>query len=143
MKSHGFTLIEILVVIAIVGVLLSIGASVFRTLQTQNELAAAIQTIRLASNRAQILAQGSANDSGWGIKMSEGEIVVFQGSVFASRDQSFDQDYNVASNVRFSGLTEIAFNKQSGHINSPGTLTITSPSGVKNLSVNSKGILTY
>ena len=78
--------------------------------------------------------------------------MIFKGSSFSSRDQNYDEAYEVSSGISVSGsgtiinagTAEDVFEKMSGKSLQTGTVTLTSSNGdSKNIYVNEKGMVEY
>ncbi|MBI5222369.1 MAG: type II secretion system protein [Candidatus Magasanikbacteria bacterium] len=141
---RGFTLLELLLSIAVISVVAGVALPVSRAFQARNDLdiaaASAAQTLR----RAQVLAQGMDGDISWGTRVQSGSITLFRGASYATRDASFDEVFDVPTTITLSGLTEVVFSKFTGDPTTTGTFTLTSSDNeVMNLTINTKGTITY
>ncbi len=140
----GFTLLELLLSMAVIAVIASFSVPAFHLLQVKNDLTIATNTIVQTLNRAQILSQAVDGDSSWGVKAQSGLITLFKGTSFASRDASFDEHSSVPSTITFSGTSEYVFSKMTGYPVATGTATLTSTYGdTSSVSVNGKGVVSY
>lgn len=142
--KRGFTLLELLLSIALISVVAGVALPVSRAFQTRNDLdiaaAAAAQTLR----RAQALAQGMDGDISWGVSASSGSITLFRGASYAARNPNFDEVFDVPATITPSGFTEVVFAKFTGDPTAAGTLTLTSSdSEVINIAINAKGTISY
>lgn len=144
MKSKGFTLIEVMLVSATIGVLAAISVPVYSNLQVKNDLDVATNTTLQTLRRAQVLSQAVDGDSSWGVKLQSSDITLFKGASYAGRDTTFDEIYTMSGNVTPSGVSEVVFSKLLGVPNTTGTITLTSSNNdVQNIALNSKGFLDY
>ena len=143
-NRSGFTIIELLLVIAIMTVTLSIMIPVSTDYQKRNDLDLAQTTFAQSVRRAQQLSMASDGDSQWGVATDSinGNIVVYKGATFIGRDTSFDENYDLSKAITVSGQSEYDFTKLLGSTTS-GTVTFTNGNYVKNVSVNVKGIVNY
>ncbi|OGE79372.1 MAG: hypothetical protein A2751_05470 [Candidatus Doudnabacteria bacterium RIFCSPHIGHO2_01_FULL_46_14] len=140
----GFTLIEVLLVVVLVGMLAGVGIPIYQALQSRNDLDIASSAVAQNLRRAQILAQAVDGDSAWGTRIQTGGVVVFKGSSFASRDQDYDETFEISSSIVSSGLSEVVFSKLAGFPQTTGTVTLISQaSEKKNITINSKGTVSY
>ena len=140
---RGFTVIELILVIGIIGLLASITGPVFHTVQVKNELKDSTNILVQSLWRAQLLAQAVSQDSDWSVEIDTNKVIIFKGTNFILRDQSFDQQENLSSHVSFSGLNEIRFNKFSGLPQNTGSVSISTDLETKNLNINAKGRIDF
>lgn len=142
-NEKGFTLIEAILVIAILIILGSVGIPVFGTFLERNNLKVAESTIVGALRSAQISAMNNLGDSDWGVWASAGQVVVYKGESYASRDTAFDIVHSTSTSVLYSGINEINFAKTSGLPNTTGDFVLSTTNGVDNISINEKGKIDY
>lgn len=141
--NSGFTLLELLLSVAIISLLAGFSLPVYRTLLSKNDLDIAVVTTAQSLRRAQMLAQAVDGDTTWGVKAQSGSLVIFKGVSFSGRDSNFDETFTVPTTIGLSGVTEITFAKMTGLPISTGTLTLTSESDSKTVNVNQKGMVEY
>lgn len=140
----GFTLLEVLLVIATITVLAGIGIPVYTSLQIKNDLDVATSTSLQAIRRAQMLSQAVDGDTTWGAKIQSASITLFKGSSYGGRDTNYDEVYSLSGSVTPTGITELVFSKLLGTPNTTGTLTLTNTNNeVQNITIGSKGQLDY
>lgn len=140
----GFTLPEMLLSIALLGILVAITIPVFQSVQIQDDLSLAIAQTGQSWRRAQTLSVGSKDDTTWGVYVQTGTITVFQGASYAARDMAYDEVFDIADTITIGGPSEIVFGQLTGEPSATGTLTFT---GVNNqeftVSINEKGMVAY
>lgn len=142
----GFTLLEVLLSIALLGLIAGFTTPIYSSFQNRNDLDIAISNTVQSLRRAQLLAQASSSDTSWGIKLQAGSLTIFRGSSFAARDSNFDEIYPMSTGITLSNLNEIVFDKFSGLPTGPsvGTITLTDPNNeTKNITINAKGMFDY
>lgn len=141
-QKNGFTLLELLLSVALISLLAGIAAPMYLSLQAENEVSIAATTVSDVLRRGQIRAQAVDGDSDWGVEMVSSTATIFKGNNFVGRDQSFDENYKMTATIKLSGLNEVVFNKFSGWTTSSGTIIITHQDGrQKNVSVSELGII--
>lgn len=144
MKSGaGFTLIEVLLSVALIGLIAGIGAVVFQQLQSRNDLDVAATTMATAYRRAQALSRAADADTTWGVRVDVGSITIFQGAAYASRNTLFDEVSATSLAITPSGFQEVIFAKLTGLPQTTGSLTLTGPNGTRTLTLNAQGTVLY
>lgn len=141
--NFGFSLIEVLLSIALIALLSGLAAPVFLRMQTKNDLDLAVVSLAQSLRRAQIQAQAVDGDTRWGVKIQPGNLTLFKGLSYALRDTSYDEAFDLNSHISFSGPAEIVFAKFTGLPQTTGTLTLATGSESITLNVNEKGTVSY
>lgn len=142
-KLKAFSLLEILLVVAMIGIISGITAVVYQSFQVKNNIDLAQITTVQTLRRAQIQSKASDGDSTWGVNISSTNITMFKGASYALRDSTFDEIYDFPSSITPSGIQEIVFTKMDGEPSATGTITFTTNNETRNLTINSKGMVSY
>ncbi|NCN25498.1 hypothetical protein COT94_02335 [Candidatus Falkowbacteria bacterium CG10_big_fil_rev_8_21_14_0_10_37_14] len=143
-KLSAFTLVEMLLIIAIMGVIVGLSAPVVRLSQISNNLDLAALTTTQAIKRAQLLSMAVAEDSNWGLNAGTSSLIIFKGANFATRDINFDEVWDMPSGTSVTSTASIVFNKTRGDCITPGQLFVSSVNNAtKILVINSKGTVEY
>jgi len=143
-KAHGFTLIELMLSLAILAIVAALLIPVSQTLQNKSNLSTATQSIVLALRQAQTFALASQSDSSWGVYLLEegGSLIIFEGTSYARGTEY--EEVTFTDTITVSGVSEIVFQKRTGETANTGDITLTSPSnGTATISVNAKGVVLY
>jgi len=144
MKSKGFTLAELLVVIALIGISAAAFIPLSRALQNKNDITSVADIISQNLRRAQALSQSVDGDTTWGVHFQTGSVTLFQGPNYIGRNINFDEVFSISPKVNFTGgIQEVVYSKLKGEPNSTGNINISLNSETKNININAKGILTY
>lgn len=137
---RGLTLIELVLVLALLFVILAVFLPFLESIRSSNDLMVAANLALSSFRRAQARAINAENDSAWGVKITEGKIIIFKGSDFINRDQPFDEPLFISPKINISGLQEVIFSKITGKANLTGVLNL----AIKNLSqvinINEQGV---
>ncbi len=112
--EDGFSLLELLLSIALIGILLAASFPVYQQVQNKNAAMLAANTIEQTVHRATLLARSGAQDSAWGVKVASGSVTLFSGDSYAARDTAFDEVFTFSTTVQFSTTPEMVFAKQTG-----------------------------
>lgn len=120
MKKSGFTLIEILLSIVMIGILSMISVPIYQSFQDKNNLNIATQTIVQALRQTQTYAYSGKEDSDWGVHIgainpeAQESCIIFKGSDYDNRDQNFDELIDLPKNITHSANQDIIFTKFTG-----------------------------
>ena len=143
-KRKGFTLLEMLLSIAILTLLAGLSVPIYRSFYTKNDLNLSSETLVHALRRAQSESQGVLNDSSRGVYIESGNIRLFSGSSYATRDVNLDENFEIPQNIQLSGLNEVVFDKVSGLPQATGEFILTSVNNeVSTTTINSMGTIFY
>jgi prepilin-type N-terminal cleavage/methylation domain-containing protein len=123
MKHSGLTLVEILLVVAIIGLLSTFTIPLYREYQIRNDLNVVTEQITQGLARARLLSESSQNDTGWGFYVPAG--VLYKGSSYAKRDPKFDELYAMPSTIKTAGLFEVSYSKIKGVPSATGSIILT------------------
>lgn len=141
-KKNGFTLLELLLAISMMGILAVLATPMYLSLQAENEMSITAITIEDILHRAQLKSQAVDGDSAWGVNIKTGSLTIFKGQNFANRDQAFDEIFSLSGAVELSGTTEIIFSPLFGTPNVIGTIKLAHLDGRQTqLSINGMGII--
>lgn len=141
--EQAFTLLELLLSIAIIGVLAGLSLPVYRTLMVKNDLDIAADSTTSSLRRAQMLSQAVDGDTTWGVKVQSGSIVLFKGTSYAGRDANFDETFDVPTTIGVGGTTEYVFAKFTGFPQPTGTINLATESDTRSVSINEKGTVSF
>ncbi len=143
-KEGGFTLVELLLSVTIIGILTALSLPVYETFARRNDLDLTAQSVAGALRRAQVYARGNNYDSNWGVKFQSGSATLYRGTSYATRTSGFDETTTIPGTVSVSGLDDIQFAKLTGTPSATGTLTLTSTTNdSRAISLNAEGMVNY
>ena len=145
MKSnYGFTLLEVLLSIALISILAGVSLPAYYTLFSKNDLDVAKNQVAQSLGRASFLSSASVGDTTWGLEVLSGKIVIFKGANYAGRDVNYDEIYGIPPSIIPSGLSEVVFYKMTGFPGATGAIILTSTNGeTRTITINSKGSINY
>lgn len=140
----GFTLIEMLLTLAVIALLAGVSAPIFMSFQARNDLNVASSVVLSSLRRAQTLARAMENDKSWGVYMEDLQLTIFSGTDYASRDVNYDEIFVIAPTVSFAGITEVVFDRFTGETSDVGNIIINSNNNdSRTITINKKGMLQY
>lgn len=143
-KNTGFTLLEVLLSVAIIALLAGLGTPIYQSFQVRNDLDVATNTIAQSLRRAQVLSQAVDGDTSWGLSVQGGAVTLFRGVSYASRDASFDEVFDLPGSIIPSGVSEVVYEKFTGEPQTTGTVILTSNANeTRNITINEKGTISY
>lgn len=139
-KKNGYTLLEVLLVIALIAIVAGFSAPLFRGFALSNQVDSAKSTFMSAIRSAKINAENGALDSDWGVYFEGNRAILYVGDSYQTRNINYDLIYS-SPEIQISGESEINFQKISGLPNSTFSISINGSSGSRVISVNEKGIV--
>ncbi len=139
LTARGFTLIEILLSVALVSIVFGMSYVMYQSVPYQNDLDIGVQASRELLVEASRYAAASYDDSEWGVSFVTGTAVLFKGTSYDARDPQFDETIDLFS-ISVSGQNEYVFRKKTGYPTVVGVTTFTSPATgeSKSIDVNEK-----
>lgn len=141
--KKGFTLLELLLSVAIISLLAGLSLPVYRTLIIKNDLDVATTTIASSLRRAQVLSQAVDGDTTWGVKVQSGSITLFKGTSFTARDTNFDEVFDAPTAIGVAGVTEVVYTKFTGLPQTTGTINLSTEADGRSVTINEKGTISY
>ena len=142
-NKSGFTIIELLLVVSIITIVGTVFLPVSVDYMQRNDLNVAQTTYAQSVRRAQQISMSGEYDSQWGVIATSGNIVIFKGSTYATRDTNYDENYGISSSIISSGQAEYDFAKITGAPSQTGVVAFTNGNFQKTVSVNAEGIVNY
>ncbi|MGB2762360.1 MAG: prepilin-type N-terminal cleavage/methylation domain-containing protein [Minisyncoccales bacterium] len=128
-KCKSFTLIEVLVIIAVIIILCAITANVYSSFRSHSELNTSSEKILSALRLSQSKTLSSEGASEYGVHFEQDKIVLFKGNVYDALDSN-NERYDFSSRIEISNIsfngggTEIIFDRISGTTSEFGTVKL-------------------
>ncbi len=144
-SAQGFTLLEVVLVIGIMGVLVVLTATSISRFQQKNDLDLAVTSATDALRLAEERARAVDGDARWGVSFATGSVTIFRGSSFAGRDSAYDEVTTLSDSIVASGTKEYVFARLAATTTNVGTTTWIHQ-GInesRDVGVNAKGTITY
>jgi type II secretory pathway pseudopilin PulG len=129
MKTRGFTLIEVSIIILIMLIVVTIIIGVFSTLNSSQGLLGSAEEVRSIIQKAQSLTLSSKGDTRYGVHFDTNQVVLYQGSSYSSSDANnvvtpLSSKVTISSIVLVGGGSEVLFDRLTGATSQSGTTTI-------------------
>jgi len=141
---RGFTLLELLLSVAVIGLLAASSIPVYQSFQIRNDLDITAENTAQSLRRAQLLSQAADGDTSWGVKIQSASLVLFKGASYAVRDTTFDEEFAIPTSITPSGVSEVVFTKFTGLPQVSGTINFNSNiNETRTVTLNSKGMVSY
>lgn len=138
----GLTLIEILIVVALLAVLMGLTVPVGLRFLSNEQLTSAVDDVVQTLRRAEELSRIQERDSSYGVFFTSSGYTFFKGSSYSGRDTAYDEIYTLPSGVSATtNLTasDIVFGKLNGIPDESGLISLMNNAGSENLEINSAG----
>jgi prepilin-type N-terminal cleavage/methylation domain-containing protein len=143
-KEAGFTLMEMLLSVAIISILAGMGVPIYESFARRNDLDLTTQAVAETLRRAEAYARNGNNDSSWSVEVQSNAVTLFKGATYASRNTNYDETVSVPGSITLSGLGELQFAKLSAKPNTSGNIVLSSTTGdTRTITVNDKGTVGY
>ncbi|MBI4992268.1 MAG: prepilin-type N-terminal cleavage/methylation domain-containing protein [Candidatus Harrisonbacteria bacterium] len=146
-KQNGFTVVEVLIAIAVVSVLASLSVAYFNSFLARNELQNESLKVVDSLRRARGQSMARQEDSQWGVHFESNKYVLFKGSSYSAAD-SYNEEITLPDVLTIStinlngGGSDVVFNKITGETLNFGTTTIQNDlNESKNIVINSYGTI--
>lgn len=149
--EKGISVIELLGVLAVLGLLLLIILPQFSKLRENQALKAAVSDTLSAFNKARGNTLASVNSSTYGVHLESNQVIIFTGTIFSALAPD-NENINIISPVSITNVTlngvsgnsgEMYFNRLSGAPSKTGTITISSPSFSKVINLSATGVASF
>ena len=127
--SSGFTLVEILIALFIIGLLSTILTGVLSKYRDRQALSTASETILTALSEARQKTLSLENNMQYGVYFDKSRVVIFPGTVF-SEPNSLNQEFPLESAVNISttslvtSTSTVVFSKVTGAVSNYGSVTV-------------------
>lgn len=144
-KNSGFTLLETMIVLAIMTVILAIIIFSYNSAQSKKKVEVTIDSISLRLEEAKSNALAGKKGTDWGVKFNTIGYVLFNGSSFNSADVN-NASSTVATNITIKtnlsgGGSSVIFSRMTGVPNVTGSVVINDINNIKNLATTTIGTL--
>lgn len=145
---RGITIIELLIVLAVLGIIISVVISQFSRIRENQVLKNGIADVLSSINKARSQTLSSLNSSEYGVRFESNKVIIFKGKVFSANDAN-NETIDITSpasitNVTLSGISGILgnmyFNRLSGIPSATGNITFSTGNYLKIITISETGV---
>lgn len=142
--SHGFTLMEVLLSLAIIGILTGISIPMYGGIQGRESLSSSVTSSVEMLRLAQSYARNGYYDDSWSVRFSSNSATLYKGSSYTSRNTTYDETISLATGTSVIGSPiDIHFQKLNGNPVSDISIQLQRNATQKNININSQGMVQY
>lgn len=128
-KTFGFSLLELLVVLAIISIVAAIVTTAFSTYRSNNDLKFAAERGVSMLREARAKSLSSENDMQYGVHFETAQIVLFAGSTYNASDPNnvvyaFPSTIQIFPITLTGGAVDVIFKRLTGETSQDGTVTM-------------------
>ena len=147
--QKGFTITELLIVLAILAVIVTIVVSAFSKFNNNQSLDGAIGEVTSTLNEARANTLASYDNSAYGVHFQADKIVLFKGSTYSASDPD-NEDVALSSKISVSNIalsgggSDVVFKRLTGKTDQNGVITlsfISDPTKIKTITIQKSGII--
>jgi Tfp pilus assembly protein FimT len=141
-NNAGFTLFELLLIISAFAIIIAISVPFSNSSIIRGNLDTSVRLVESSLRRTYTYARAGENNSNWGTRITNTNVVVFSGSSYNGRNSTFDEINNMPSDIvlgdtlAVNGVVDIIFSKNSGSPNRVGSMTMTANNDTKTITIN-------
>jgi prepilin-type N-terminal cleavage/methylation domain-containing protein len=149
-KTKGFSAVEILIVVAIMGLVAGSIFYSFSSFSKEQSLTSAVETFKTALNEARSKTLSSLGDSQYGVHIENTKAVLFKGTTYSASDANnvafvMPTAVEIVSISLNGGGANMVFQKITGKTNQYGSAIIRLRSNIaksKTITINQSGTIT-
>ena len=141
--NKGFTFVEVLLVIAILGVLVGLAIPFYQSFQVSSQLDNTTQEVAQTLRRAQARSMASEYFSPFGLHFESQKFVLFRGDTYIESDP-FNEPVEVPGILSVSSVfgPDIVFSRVEGRPDVTGSITISTTYGKsRTININELGVI--
>lgn len=142
--KKGFTLIEIMLSVAVISGLIIVGTTAFYQVVSRVAVANAEETFQSSLRRAQTLARNQSRNSNWGVYLDQdaSRILIYAGESYETRNTTLDEAINIDGIIDISEpVFELNFEQISGSLtpvsSTAETLTFSAQGNSRTIAITS------
>ncbi len=143
LKREGFTILELIITIAILFILGSISIIGMSNISNKSYLNSDVETVKSALLKARTMSINGVDGIEHGIYLASTSVTIFKGVNFVgtSIDSVYNLNHGVISSVSFSNATtSLYFNKITGSPSASGTLVLSGENSSTTIMIYASGL---
>lgn len=147
-KTRGITVVELLAVIAVIGIIILIAFPQFSRMRENQVIKNATADVLSVIEKARSQTLSSLNSSEYGVRFQSDRVIIFKGKVF-SESAADNETVNIISPASISNITlngvsgsemNMYFSRLSGTPSASGTVTINTTNIQKIITISATGM---
>jgi len=131
--KKGFTLVEILIVLSVLGIIAAIVMFSFSSVSSSGALDRSVSDVISALSQARSETLSSKDNSSYGVRFEQSEVIIFKESYSPGNSENVTISLSgptLISNVSLGGGgSEVLFERFTGNAATGGTVTLTNNAG--------------
>ena len=125
-KHRGISVLEILMAVAIIGILVAISVSVFSSLSNSQSLERDAQNVHSQIEKARTMAINSVDGVEHGVKFTSSKVEVFSGTAYIASPSNVEAYYDIPTKSTITGgIGSLYFAKLTGNSSAGSSWTVT------------------
>ncbi len=125
MRLAGFTYIEVLLTVALMVLVAFFASPFYGDFVYERSMDIVEQTVQMSFAKAQIYSMTGMRGDAWGVTTHGNTMVVYKGDAYGTREEEYDEVYQIEEGIAVIGLNEVIFERRTGLPNAPGMFRIT------------------
>ncbi len=129
MQSRGYTLIEIILAVAIGTILMGLTVTAFKSVATSQSVDKSAEIVVSTLNEARSLTLSSKEASSYGVHLTTSDVTLFKGSTYVSglstnQVRSINRGTSISNITLLGGGSDVIFTRLTGGTSHTGTLVV-------------------
>ncbi len=142
-KIRGFTLIEILIVITLIGFIISLGSVVNIDFYNREIRLSEQATLISILQKARSDAMNNIHATSHGVHIENNTYTIFEGTTY-NPNESSNQTIERNPNIIISGLQDVVFKQLSGNTENTGTIILKDPNNLERyINIKANGLIDW
>jgi prepilin-type N-terminal cleavage/methylation domain-containing protein len=148
-NTQGFTIVEIVITLALITIVLGISVAGFSSLGTSRQLDSATEIAASVFEEARSRSLAAQDDTEWGVHVESTQLVIFAGDTYDAGDPGNKvhilPDYVTISDITLTGGgNDVVFARRTGAVSAYGSVTLVRSQDAtesRTLSISAAGLI--